>query len=129
MVFPDTSGSFTNDTERVNGPRGNAPDHLVKEFVPQIVSGFNTQPSNWGLVGWSSGGTCSLILAVSHPEIFSAIVDLDGQLGPNAGKKQQTIARLFGGDADAWAAFDQPVRTAVAGCVRLGRRRSGRVHT
>ncbi len=106
MVFPDTSGSFTNDTECVNGPRGNAADHLIKEFVPQVVSDFNTQPSNWGLVGWSSGGTCSLTLAVSHPEIFSAIVDLDGQLGPNAGKKQQTIARLFGGDADAWAAFD-----------------------
>ncbi len=106
MAFPDTSGSFTNDTECVNGPRGNAADHLIKEFVPHVVSDFNTQPSNWGLVGWSSGGTCSLTLAVSHPEIFSAIVDLDGQLGPNAGKKQQTIARLFGGDADAWAAFD-----------------------
>ena len=52
------------------------------------------------------GGTCSLMLAVSHPERFSAIVDLDGQLGPNAGTKKQTIARLFGGDADAWAAFD-----------------------
>jgi hypothetical protein len=51
------------------------------------------------------------VLAVTHPELFNAIVDLDGQLGPNAGKKQQTIARLFGGDADAWAAFDP--RTVV----------------
>jgi len=46
------------------------------------------------------------MLAVSHPEVFSAFVDLDGQLGPNAGTKKQTIARLFGGDAEAWAAFD-----------------------
>ena len=89
VVFPDTSGSFTNDTECVNGPRGNAADHLIKEFVPQVVSDFNTQPSNWGLVGWSSGGTCSLTLTVSHPEFFSAIVDLDGQLGPNAGKNSR----------------------------------------
>ena len=43
---------------------------------------------------------------MSHPELFSAIVDLDGQLGPNAGKKQQTIARLFAGDEGALAAFD-----------------------
>ncbi|MGI9126464.1 MAG: alpha/beta hydrolase, partial [Mycobacterium sp.] len=108
VVFPDTSGSFTNDTECVNGLRGNAADHLTKEFVPYVISNFgvSAQPSAWGLAGWSSGGTCSLLLAVRHPEMFSAIVDLDGQLGPNAGKKQQTIARLFGGDEQAWAAFD-----------------------
>lgn len=108
MAFPDTSGSFTNDTECVNGPRGNAADHLTKEFVPYVISNFGVsdQAVNWGLAGWSSGGTCSLTLAAKHPDLFSAIVDLDGQLGPNAGKKPQTIARLFGGDTDAWAAFD-----------------------
>ena len=47
-----------------------------------------------------------------HPELFGAFVDIDGQLGPTAGAKQQTIARLFGGDADAWAAFDP--RTVIA---------------
>ncbi|HOB50356.1 MAG TPA: alpha/beta hydrolase-fold protein [Mycobacterium sp.] len=108
VVFPDTSGSFTNDTECVNGLRGNAADHLIKEFVPYVKSNFGVSDSasNWGLVGWSSGGTCSLMLSVTNPEIFSAFVSLDGQLGPNAGKKNQTIARLFGGDAEAWAAFD-----------------------
>ncbi len=108
VVFPDTNGTFTNDTECANGPRGNAADHVVKEVVPYVVSNFGVSPkaSSWGLAGWSSGGTCSLTLAVRHPELFSTIVDLDGQLGPNAGRKQQTIARLFGGDADAWAAFD-----------------------
>ncbi len=113
VVFPDTSGSFTNDTECVNGPRGNAADHLIDEFVPYVKSNFgvSTNAANWGLVGWSSGGTCSLTLAVTHPEIFSAFVSLDGQLGPNAGKKNQTIARLFGGDLEAWEAFDP--RTVV----------------
>ena len=108
MVFPDTSGSFTNDTECVNGPRGAAADHLIKEVVPYVISNFGVHDdaTNWGLAGWSSGGTCSLMLAVKHPEVFSAFVTLDGQLGPNAGTKKQTIARLFGGEADAWAAFD-----------------------
>jgi S-formylglutathione hydrolase FrmB len=68
--------------------------------------GVSSSPANWGLVGWSSGGTCALVLAVRYPELFSAFVSLDGQLGPNAGTKPQTIARLFGGDAEAWAAFD-----------------------
>ena len=32
-----------------------------------------------------------------HPESFSAFVDLDGQLGPNAATMRQTIARLLCG--------------------------------
>lgn len=108
MVFPDSGGAFSNDTECVNGPRGNAADHLTKDVVPYVIShfGVSSDPANWGLMGFSSGGTCALTLAVMHPELFSAFVDLDGQLGPNAGTKRQTIARLFGGDANAWATFD-----------------------
>jgi S-formylglutathione hydrolase FrmB len=52
------------------------------------------------------GGTCALDLTVMHPDMFSAFVDIAGDLGPNSGTKAQTIAGLFGGDADAWAAFD-----------------------
>lgn len=108
VVFPDTSGSFTNDTECVNGPRGNAADHITKEFVPYVISNFGVRAdaAGWGIAGWSTGGTCSIMFLVRQPEMFSAIVALDGQLGPNAGPKNQTIARLFGGDAEAWAAFD-----------------------
>ncbi|MFY1621489.1 alpha/beta hydrolase [Micromonospora sp. WMMD736] len=108
MVFPDSTGSFNNDTECVNGPRGNAADHLTKDVVPYVISKFGVSPdaSHWGLAGWSSGGTCALTLAVKYPELFSAFVALDGQLGPNTGTQRQTIARLYGGDADAWAAFD-----------------------
>jgi S-formylglutathione hydrolase FrmB len=108
LVFPDSSGTFSNDTECVNGVRGNAADHLTKDVVPYVISNFGVSrnPANWGIVGWSAGGTCALTLSVMHPELFSAFVDIDGQLGPTAGTKQQTISRLFGGDADAWAAFD-----------------------
>jgi S-formylglutathione hydrolase FrmB len=108
LVFVDDSGSFSNDTECVNGPRGNVADHLTKDVVPFLVSHFRVRSdaAGWGIAGWSSGGTCALTLAVTHPELFSAFLDIDGQLSPNAGVQQQTIARLFGGDADAWAAFD-----------------------
>jgi S-formylglutathione hydrolase FrmB len=108
LVFVDYSGTFSNDSECVNGPRGNAAEHLTKDVVPFMISNFGVRSdaAGWGIVGWSSGGTCALTLAVTHPELFSAFLDVDGQLGPNAGVKQQTIARLFGGDADAWAAFD-----------------------
>ena len=108
MVFADSGGAFNNDTECVNGRRGNAADHLTKDVVPYLVSRFGVSPapSNWGIVGYSMGGTCAVDLTVMHPDLFSAFVDIAGDLGPNTGSKAQTIARLFGGDANAWAQFD-----------------------
>jgi S-formylglutathione hydrolase FrmB len=106
VVFADPSGAFATDTECVNGPRGNAADHLTKDVVPYIVSHFGVQASRWGVVGFSAGGTCALDLAVMHPATFSAFVDIAGDLRPNTGTTAQTIDRLFGGDAQAWASFD-----------------------
>jgi S-formylglutathione hydrolase FrmB len=108
FVFIDPGGAFNNDTECVNGSRGNAADHLTKDVVPFVISQFGASPSsaNWGIVGWSMGGTCAVDLTVMHPELFSSFVDIAGDLGPTAGTKEQTIARLFHGDANTWAAFD-----------------------
>jgi S-formylglutathione hydrolase FrmB len=108
LVFVDAGGAFNNDTECVNGVRGNAADHLTKDVVPFMISNFGVSPdrSNWGIAGWSMGGTCAVDLTVMHPEVFSAFVDVAGDFFPNAGTKAQTIARLFGGNSDAWAAFD-----------------------
>lgn len=108
LVFADATGAFSNDTECVNGRRGNAADHLTKDVVPYMVANFrvSADPANWGIVGWSTGGTCALDLTVMHPDLFSAFVDIAGDAGPNTGTKAQTIAALFGGHADAYAAFD-----------------------
>jgi S-formylglutathione hydrolase FrmB len=108
LVFVDPTGTFDNDTECVNGSRGNAADHLTKDVVPFVVSNFGVSAdrANWGVAGWSMGGTCAVDLAVMHPEMFSAFVDIAGDRGPTIGAKDLTIARLFGGDTSAWAAFD-----------------------
>ena len=108
LVFVDPSGEFGNDTECINGSRGDAADHLTKDVVPYMISNFGVSPdpSHWGVVGFSMGGTCAVDLTVMHPNLFSAFVDFEGDFTPNAGNKAQTIANLFGGNADAWAAFD-----------------------
>jgi len=108
FVFVDSGGAFNNDTECVNGKRGNAADHLTKDVVPYMASSFgvSSDPSRWGIVGWSMGGTCAVDLTVMHPELFSSFVDIAGNMGPDAGTKTQTIARLFGGSTDAWDEFD-----------------------
>ncbi|MDT5064048.1 MAG: hypothetical protein QOK02_203 [Mycobacterium sp.] len=107
-VFVDPNGTFANDTECVNGPRGNAADHLTEDVVPQVIATFGTsaRQTDWGVVGFSSGGTCALNLTVMHPTLFGSFVDIAGDIGPNSGSRAQTIDRLFGGDEAAWAAFD-----------------------
>lgn len=106
-VFADATGGFTVDTECVNGSRGNAADHLLADVIPRVADQFGLSPeAKWGVVGFSSGGTCAVDLAVMHPERFSAFVDIGGDIAPNAGTREQTIDRLFGGDAAAWARFD-----------------------
>jgi S-formylglutathione hydrolase FrmB len=108
LVFVDKGGAFNKDTECVNGARGNAADHLTKDVVPFMLStfGVSADSSNWGIAGWSMGGTCAVTLTVMHPELFSVFVDIDGDIGPNAGTKEQTVERLFNGDEAAWASFD-----------------------
>jgi S-formylglutathione hydrolase FrmB len=108
FVFVDSGGAFNNDTECVNGTRGNAADHLTKDVVPFMISQYGVSPNraNWGVAGWSMGGTCAVDLTVMHPDMFSAFEDIAGDLTPNSGNKAQTIARLFGGNAAAYAAFD-----------------------
>jgi len=108
LVFVDTGGAFNNDTECVNGPRGNSADHLTKDVVPFMEAnyGVSADRAHWGLVGWSMGGTCAVDLATMHPDMFSTFEDIAGDLAPNSGNKQQTVDRLFGGNAAAYAAFD-----------------------
>jgi S-formylglutathione hydrolase FrmB len=105
-AFVDANGTFVNDTECVNGVRGNAADHLTEDVLPYVTENFGLSRARWGVVGFSSGGTCALDLAVMHPDRFSTFLDIAGDIGPNAGTKAQTIERLYGGDSDAWDRFD-----------------------
>ena len=73
-----------------------------------MISQFGAAPDSrqWGVVGFSMGGTCALDLAVMHPELFDTFEDIAGDAGPEVGTRSETIARLYGGDAAAWARFD-----------------------
>ncbi|MGU3290995.1 alpha/beta hydrolase-fold protein [Williamsia sp. M5A3_1d] len=108
LAFVDAGGSFNNDTECVNGPRGDVATHLTDEIRPAVISRFHTASTaaQWGIVGWSMGGTCSVDLTVMHPDLFSSYVDIAGDAAPVAGTAAQSVQRLFGGNASAAASFD-----------------------
>ena len=108
LVFVDAGGTFNNDTECVDGPRGNSHEHLIDDVRPYVIDHFGVpdRSSAWGVVGFSMGGTCALDMAVMQPDDFAAFEDIAGDIGPSAGTKDQTIDRLYGGDAAQWDAFD-----------------------
>jgi S-formylglutathione hydrolase FrmB len=115
LVFVDTGGSFNNDTECVDGPRGEVADYLTRDVPGYLETRFGLArtPDRWGVVGWSSGGTCAVDLAVMHPELFGSFEDIAGDLGPNVGDQATTVSALYGGDQGAWARFDP--MTVLAG--------------
>jgi len=108
VVFVDSGGTFNNDTQCVDGPRGNAADHLTEDVRPYVISRFaaSAASASWAVVGWSMGGTCAADLAVTHPELIDTFEDIAGDLGPAVGDQARTIVQLYGGDAALWARFD-----------------------
>jgi enterochelin esterase-like enzyme len=108
LVFADATGNWFNDTECVNGPHGDAEDHLLRD-IPSYVEktfGASAKPGHWGVLGFSMGGTCAIDLVLDHPSTFWHFADISGDIGPNLGDKQHTIRALFGGSYAEWEAHD-----------------------
>ncbi|TDW92118.1 alpha/beta hydrolase family protein [Kribbella sp. VKM Ac-2566] len=100
LVFTDPIAKFDNDTECVNGPRGNSADHL-DEDIPKYVEktfGASTNPRQWAVAGFSMGGTCALDLVVEHPDVFDHFIDISGDLAPYTTTPAASLHDLYGGN-------------------------------
>lgn len=108
LVFADATGRFSNDTECVNGVRGNAADHLAADIPAYVEKTFGAarDPGRWAVAGFSMGGTCALDLVVQHPNVFGHFVDISGDLAPYSGTPAQTLHDLYGGDDNRRRAND-----------------------
>jgi S-formylglutathione hydrolase FrmB len=105
LVFMvDNTGSLTNDTECVNSPRGNVETYLTVDVPNYIEKNFDVEagPSHWAIGGLSMGGTCAIMLALGHPDVYHYFLDYGGEMGPEIGSQTQTIKALFGGSESAW---------------------------
>ncbi|GGM20974.1 alpha/beta hydrolase [Dactylosporangium sucinum] len=108
LVVVDQNGSATGDTECIDGPQGNAETYLTAD-VPAFITGtlrIRHNPSSWGIVGFSEGGTCALDLVLGHPDIYRHVVDFGGDARPNLGNPAHTLSTLFGGNLAAEQAHD-----------------------
>lgn len=110
IVMPDPNGLATDDTECVNSQFGNAETYLVQDVPAYVrrVLGASTGPHSLAIAGLSAGGTCSLMLALRHPQVYPTFASFSGFASPQFEETSlaQTIDTLFGGSEDAFAAHD-----------------------
>ena len=100
LVFVDATERFDNDTECVNGPRGNSADHLDQD-IPHFVEktfGASHDPRQWAVAGFSMGGTCAIDLVVEHPDVFDHFIDISGDLAPYTSTPAASLHDLYGGN-------------------------------
>ncbi|AIA04602.1 alpha/beta hydrolase [Streptomyces noursei] len=84
------------DTECVDVPGGpQAETFFTKDLPDAMKSAYRVghDPSAWGAFGYSSGGTCSLQLAMRNPQAYTSAVSLSGDY---AIKDDLTTGSLFG---------------------------------
>ena len=87
VLMLNENGSPVRDTECVNSREGRAWSYLT-QVVPRFVTrvlGIPHVPDRWGVVGFSEGGTCSLLLAVKGHDVFGTFVDIAGDAAPDFG--------------------------------------------
>lgn len=67
------------DTECTDVPGGpQAETFLAHELPSAVAHGLRVLPTDWGVVGDSTGGYCAAKLAMHHPNIFAGGVSLSG---------------------------------------------------
>lgn len=111
LVMPDENGSFTADTECVDGPGGRAGTYLTVDVPAFMRHTFQTSsgPDSLAVAGFSEGATCSAVLALTHPQEYRAFGDYSGLAAPTVRADvdpARTTQELFHGSAADYAAHD-----------------------
>jgi S-formylglutathione hydrolase FrmB len=108
--MPDPDGYKTVDSECVNSRFGNAETYLVEDVPAFARARFNasTAPGSLAIGGLSAGGTCSVMLALRHPDVYPTFASFSGFASPQyeSTTLDETIDVLFGGSEDDFLAHD-----------------------
>ncbi len=118
IVMADPNGIHTDDSECVNSAFGNAETYLVTD-VPAFARAdldASDAPGSLAIGGLSAGATCSVVLALVHPNVYPTFASFSGFLAPQYHETDlaDTIRILFGGSTEAFDRHD-PLRLLAGG--------------
>ncbi|PPF91297.1 esterase [Clavibacter michiganensis] len=115
VVIPDQLGAPAANPMCVDSPLGNSASYLTEDVPTWIRQNLRVLPgpAHWAVAGFSQGGTCAAQLGTARPDVFGALLDISGEIGPHAARAK--IDTAFGGDRDAYkAAFPASIMAAKA---------------
>jgi len=109
IAMVDQNGDFTADTECVDGPKVRADTYMAVDVPRFLASTFSPSIDHrrWAIGGLSAGGTCALVMALRHPDVYPVFLDLSGaKTIDTGGGRKATVQELFGGDDRSWTLYD-----------------------
>lgn len=106
VVVPDQLGAPARNPMCLNSALGNSATYLTVDVPNWIKSNLNvlSGANNWGIGGFSEGGTCAIQLGAALPNVYGTIVDISGEIAPKNGSLKQTITAGFAGSTKAYDA-------------------------
>lgn len=115
VVVPDQNGESTHNSLCADTTQGNAETYLTRDVVDWAKAKLPVakSASMWAIGGFSQGGTCTTQLAPRHPEIYGAMLPVDGELKPTNGSVASMVRNYFAGDRAAYDA-QVPVNAIAA---------------
>lgn len=104
VLAPDQNGSAMHNSLCADTTRGNAETYLTKDVVNWATTTLPVAKSArmWAMGGFSQGGTCTTQLVPRHPDIYGAMLPVDGELKPTNGSVAKMVQEYFAGDRKAY---------------------------
>lgn len=107
VLVPDQNGEATHNSLCADTTQGNAETYLTTDVVNWAKKMLPVAKSArmWAMGGFSQGGTCTTQLVPRHPDIYGAMLPVDGELKPTNGSVAKMVQEYFAGDRKA---YDEP---------------------
>jgi poly(3-hydroxybutyrate) depolymerase len=82
LVMPSINGAGRDYQDCVNGPGVNDDTYLTQDVRAYMLAHYrvSSDPYEWGMSGYSSGGYCAANLALRHPGYFGAAAPIEPYL-------------------------------------------------
>ena len=99
VVVPDQNGADTHNSLCADTSQGDAETYLTRDVVAWTKRALPvaTGPRMWAIGGFSQGGTCTTQLAPRHPDLYGAMLPVDGELKPTNGSVADMTRSYFRG--------------------------------
>lgn len=107
VVVVDPNGSSSGNSLCMDSRIAKADTYLsidVPRWITETLD-VGAGRKNWGVGGFSFGGTCAMQLGTRHPELYSSVLAFASEQEPALAKeREKTVEASFGGDTKAFEA-------------------------